>query len=202
MSAFLKTTSRSESENSFFGRYIHRSLTLVEFFFGFNSAMDLQRLNRVQLYRESRSSVPTLISTQKLEKHASETFSYPVFKKFQYEMSDSAYGCAIQSINEDETGRMYIINDVGRNTSRMTLIALRNSMITYMSMLRSMLRLVVSTEVHRKTIISGLFCKCHIQQIWWSITLDCQETKIAVREFEVPEKSEKPLRSCGYYNEC
>ncbi|KAL9667022.1 hypothetical protein QQ045_001367 [Rhodiola kirilowii] len=40
MGALLRTTSRSESENSFFGRYIHRSLTLVEFFFGFISAMD------------------------------------------------------------------------------------------------------------------------------------------------------------------
>ncbi|KAL9660335.1 hypothetical protein QQ045_025148 [Rhodiola kirilowii] len=115
MSDLLRTTSRSKSENSFFGRYIHRSLTLVKFLFGFNSAMDLQRQNRVQLYLESRSSVPTLNSTQKLEKHASETFSYPVFKKIQSEMSDSAYGCAIQSINKDETGRMYIINDAARN---------------------------------------------------------------------------------------
>ncbi|KAL9678036.1 hypothetical protein QQ045_015874 [Rhodiola kirilowii] len=116
MGALLRTTSRSESENSFFGRYIHRSLTLVEFFFGFNSAMDLQRQNRVQLYQESRRFVPTLNSTQKLEKHASETFSYPVFKKIQSEMSESAYGCVIQSINEDELGRMYIINDAARNS--------------------------------------------------------------------------------------
>ncbi|KAL9687419.1 hypothetical protein QQ045_031820 [Rhodiola kirilowii] len=71
MGALLRTTSRSESENSFFGRYIHRSLTLVEFFFGFNSAMDLQRQNRVQIYQESRRFVPTLNSTRKLEKHAS-----------------------------------------------------------------------------------------------------------------------------------
>ncbi|KAL9687965.1 hypothetical protein QQ045_032377 [Rhodiola kirilowii] len=75
MGVLLRTTSRSKSENSFFGRYIHRSLTLVEFFVGFNSAMYLQRQNRVQLYRESRSFVPTLNSTHKLEKHASETFS-------------------------------------------------------------------------------------------------------------------------------
>ncbi|KAL9664732.1 hypothetical protein QQ045_020139 [Rhodiola kirilowii] len=116
MGALLRTTSRSESENSFFRRYIHRSLTLVEFFVGFNSIMDLQRQNRVQLYRESRSSVPTLNSTHKLEKHASKTYSYPVFKKIQPEMSDSAYECGIQSINENETGRMYIINDAGRNS--------------------------------------------------------------------------------------
>ncbi|KAL9681673.1 hypothetical protein QQ045_013460 [Rhodiola kirilowii] len=31
-------------------------------------------------------------------------------------MSDSAYGCAIQSINEDGIGRMYIISDAARNS--------------------------------------------------------------------------------------
>ncbi|KAL9660441.1 hypothetical protein QQ045_025256 [Rhodiola kirilowii] len=56
------------------------------------------------------------LQAKKLEKHASETFSYPVFKKIQSEMSESAYGCAIQSINEDELGRMYIINDAARNS--------------------------------------------------------------------------------------
>ncbi|KAL9674097.1 hypothetical protein QQ045_030367 [Rhodiola kirilowii] len=114
MGAFFRTTSRSKSENSLFGRYIHRLLTLVEFFFGFNSAVDLQRQNRVQLDRESRSFVPTLNSTQKLEKHASETFSFPVFKTIQSEISESAYGCAIQSINDNEASRMYIINDARR----------------------------------------------------------------------------------------
>ncbi|KAL9683148.1 hypothetical protein QQ045_014964 [Rhodiola kirilowii] len=115
MGALLRTTSRSESENSFFGRYIGRFMTLVEFFMGFNSAVDLQRQNRVHLDRESRCYVPTLNSNLNLEKHASEIFSFPVFKKFQSEMSDSAYGCAIQSINDSETCRMYIINDALRN---------------------------------------------------------------------------------------
>ncbi|KAL9666825.1 hypothetical protein QQ045_001168 [Rhodiola kirilowii] len=82
MGALLRTTSRSGSDNSFFGRYIGRFMILVEFFMGFNSAMDLQRQNRVHLDRESRCFVPTLNSTLNLEKHASETFSFPVFKKF------------------------------------------------------------------------------------------------------------------------
>ncbi|KAL9671337.1 hypothetical protein QQ045_008905 [Rhodiola kirilowii] len=72
--------------------------------------------------------------------------------------------------------------------SRMMLISLENSMITSMSLLRSMLRMVVWTVVHQKPGISGLFCKCHSQQTWWSIILERQEIKDAVREFEVPEK--------------
>ncbi|KAL9677736.1 hypothetical protein QQ045_005972 [Rhodiola kirilowii] len=77
--------------------------------------MDLQRYNRVHLDRESRSYVPSLNSSQKLEKPASQTFSFPVFKKIQSEMSDAAFGCAIQTINDFENGRLYIINDAGRN---------------------------------------------------------------------------------------
>ncbi|KAL9676470.1 hypothetical protein QQ045_004684 [Rhodiola kirilowii] len=115
MGALLRTTSRSKSENSFFGRYIGRFMSLMEFFMGFNSVMDLQRRNRVHLDRESRCSVPTLNSTLILEKHASKTFSFLVFKKIQSDMSDSAYGCAIQSINDSEICRMYIINDALRN---------------------------------------------------------------------------------------
>ncbi|KAL9665701.1 hypothetical protein QQ045_000020 [Rhodiola kirilowii] len=72
MGGLLRTTSRFESENSFFGRYIYGFMTLVEFFTGFNNAMDLQRNIRVQLYIESRSSSPFLQSKHKLEKHASE----------------------------------------------------------------------------------------------------------------------------------
>ncbi|XP_031103595.1 protein FAR1-RELATED SEQUENCE 5-like [Ipomoea triloba] len=39
----VRTTSRSEGENSFFGRYFSPTATLVEFFSHFDSAIDVQR---------------------------------------------------------------------------------------------------------------------------------------------------------------
>ncbi|KAL9687480.1 hypothetical protein QQ045_031883 [Rhodiola kirilowii] len=109
MGGLLRTTSRSESENSFFGRYIYGFMTLVEFFTGFNNAMDLQRNIRVQLYIESRSSSPFLQSKHILEKHASEIFTKSVLKKIQLEIFSASHICGIQMMTDNEDGKMYTI---------------------------------------------------------------------------------------------
>ncbi|KAL9672102.1 hypothetical protein QQ045_028350 [Rhodiola kirilowii] len=114
MGGLLRTTSRSESENSFFGRYIYGFMTLVEFFTGFNNAMDLQRNIRVQLYIESRSSSPFIQSKHILEKHASEIFTISIFKKIQLEISSASHTCGIQMMTDNEDGKMYTIYDTER----------------------------------------------------------------------------------------
>ncbi|XP_074299663.1 protein FAR1-RELATED SEQUENCE 5-like [Silene latifolia] len=43
LGGLMRTTSRSESENSFFGNFMNPNLTLVEFLMRFESAMDAQR---------------------------------------------------------------------------------------------------------------------------------------------------------------
>jgi hypothetical protein len=43
MARIMRTTSRSESENSFFGNYLNKNLTLVEFWMRFDSALEAQR---------------------------------------------------------------------------------------------------------------------------------------------------------------
>ncbi|KAL9689944.1 hypothetical protein QQ045_010336 [Rhodiola kirilowii] len=111
MGGLLRTTSCSESENSFFGRYIYVCMTLVEFFTGFNNVMDLQRNIRVQLYIESRSSSPFIQSKHILEKHASEIFTKSVFKKIQLEISSASHICGIQTMTDNEDGKIYTIYD-------------------------------------------------------------------------------------------
>jgi hypothetical protein len=43
LAGILRTTSRSESANSFFNRFIHRKLTFVEFWLRFDIALECQR---------------------------------------------------------------------------------------------------------------------------------------------------------------
>ncbi|KAL9680605.1 hypothetical protein QQ045_018487 [Rhodiola kirilowii] len=112
MGGLLRTTSRSESENSFFGRYIYGFMTLVEFFTSFNNAMDLQRNIRVHLYIESRSSSPFIQSKHILEKHASEIFTKSILKKIQLEIA--SHICGIQMMTDNEDGKMYTIYDTER----------------------------------------------------------------------------------------
>ncbi|KAL9664568.1 hypothetical protein QQ045_019973 [Rhodiola kirilowii] len=114
MGGLLRTTSRLESENSFFGRYIYGFMTLVEFFTGFNNAMDLQRNIRVHLYIESRSSSPFIQSKHILEKHASEIFTKSVLKKIQLEISSASHICGIQTMMDNEDGKTYTIYDTER----------------------------------------------------------------------------------------
>ncbi|KAL9666590.1 hypothetical protein QQ045_000925 [Rhodiola kirilowii] len=234
-------------------RYIGRFMTLVEFFMGFNSAMDLQRQNRVHLDQESRCYVPTLNSTLNLEKHASETFSFPVFKKFQSEMSDSAYGCAIQSINDSETCRMYIINDALRNNKLFKVTFRENGgsltcscmllessgyicrhlfkvmfFLRYDKIPNYMVTAKWHTDAARKhnpsmLLVDPVSSNQTREQIMlsskiWSVLQKPQPADVVVnnpgvsrnkgcgkrirgpREIAM-EKSKKPLRSCGYYNE-
>ncbi|XP_074314793.1 protein FAR1-RELATED SEQUENCE 5-like [Silene latifolia] len=63
----LRTTQRSESENSFFKRFENPHGTLVEFWMRFQSAMDQQRYTQKSLDRDSDHSLPqtkTLLSLE------------------------------------------------------------------------------------------------------------------------------------------
>ncbi|XP_074298888.1 protein FAR1-RELATED SEQUENCE 5-like [Silene latifolia] len=55
MGGLMRTTSRSESENSFFGNFMNPHLTLVEFLMRYESAMDAQRWKQSNLIAESKT---------------------------------------------------------------------------------------------------------------------------------------------------
>uniref|UniRef100_A0A7N1A8X5 Protein FAR1-RELATED SEQUENCE n=1 Tax=Kalanchoe fedtschenkoi TaxID=63787 RepID=A0A7N1A8X5_KALFE len=70
MGGLLRTTSRSESENSFFGCFLHPGMNLTEFFLAFESAMESQRQKKDRLDHESQSTYPPLKMSLAIEKHA------------------------------------------------------------------------------------------------------------------------------------
>ncbi|XP_074377909.1 protein FAR1-RELATED SEQUENCE 5-like [Apium graveolens] len=69
MFGLLRTTSRSESENSFFGQFHKQGDTLCEFWLRFESAMDKQMNETVRLDHESKSSLSTTLSKWFIEVH-------------------------------------------------------------------------------------------------------------------------------------
>uniref|UniRef100_A0A7N1A3M7 Protein FAR1-RELATED SEQUENCE n=1 Tax=Kalanchoe fedtschenkoi TaxID=63787 RepID=A0A7N1A3M7_KALFE len=70
MGGLLRTTSRSESENSFFGCFLHPGMNLTEFFLAFESAMESQGQKKDRLDHESQSTYPPLKTSLAIEKHA------------------------------------------------------------------------------------------------------------------------------------
>ncbi|XP_074291357.1 protein FAR1-RELATED SEQUENCE 5-like [Silene latifolia] len=68
LGGIMRTTSRSESENSFFGNFTNPHLTLVEFWMRFQSAMDAQRWKYSKVTTDDKNSSPKLSTPLLLEK--------------------------------------------------------------------------------------------------------------------------------------
>ncbi|XP_074301020.1 protein FAR-RED IMPAIRED RESPONSE 1-like [Silene latifolia] len=83
----LKTTQRSESQNSYFKRFDSIDGTLVEFWLCFHSAMEQQRYNHRFLDAASDSTLP---------------------QEFQEQVQMAPCSCAVRGFSEQ--GNMHIIN--------------------------------------------------------------------------------------------
>ena len=78
----LRTTSRSESANSLFNHFIGYKHALVEFWIRIGTALEEQRQNELKADHECLNSMPPLITSWEIEKHASLVFTHEVFKYF------------------------------------------------------------------------------------------------------------------------
>lgn len=68
LAGILRTTSRSESANSFFNHFIHRKLSFVEFWLRFETTLEWQRQEKLKADNKSYHSAPQLITSWPVEK--------------------------------------------------------------------------------------------------------------------------------------
>ncbi|XP_074271612.1 protein FAR1-RELATED SEQUENCE 5-like [Silene latifolia] len=94
MGVVMRMTQRSESENSFFKRFEHKSGTLVEFWMRFESAMEQQRHNTKRLDNENRQSNPKLSTKLAIESDGARVYTHYVFEEFQEEVKYSTDACS------------------------------------------------------------------------------------------------------------
>jgi hypothetical protein len=64
----LRTTSRSESSNSFFNRFIHHKLYFAEFWLRFDTALECQRQEELKADYISEHGTPLLSTPWSVEK--------------------------------------------------------------------------------------------------------------------------------------
>ena len=126
LAGILRTTSRSESANSFFNRFIHRKLALVEFWHRFDTTLECQREEELIADKSSIHTTPQLLTPWEIEKQGREVFTYEVFETFQKEIIAARDHCCIQGIAQDEAikivslrGRSHRIREVGCDTTTM-----------------------------------------------------------------------------------
>ncbi|XP_042027164.1 protein FAR1-RELATED SEQUENCE 5-like [Salvia splendens] len=108
MRSLLRTTSMSESENSFFKNYTKPRANLVQFINFFNYAVGDQRNVNSRLNYLDYSTIPDLSTQLPIEKHASTIYTDSIFKHVQQEIS---MVCEIVSITVEDNIKMHKAND-------------------------------------------------------------------------------------------
>jgi hypothetical protein len=100
LAGILRTTSRSESANPFFNRFIHRKLSFVEFWLRFDTALECQRQEELKCDHKSLHTSPKLMTPWVMEKQCSIIYTHEIFNKFQRQIVLSRDVCFIQGIVE------------------------------------------------------------------------------------------------------
>ncbi|GJW76243.1 RNA-directed DNA polymerase, eukaryota [Tanacetum coccineum] len=98
----MRTTSRSESENSFFSYFLSSGATLVKFMLCYKSAMERQRQTQEKLDHQSFDSFPNLLTPLPIEDHASKVYTRSLFIRVQKEIVAGSWLCSITGMSSDE----------------------------------------------------------------------------------------------------
>ncbi|CAO2046822.1 unnamed protein product [Urochloa humidicola] len=110
LAGLLRTTSRSESANSFFNRFIQRKLSFVEFWLRFDTALECQRQEELLADNTSLHRTPRLVTPWGIEKQCSLIYTHEVFLKLQEQIVVARDHCIIRGISESEDIKCFTIS--------------------------------------------------------------------------------------------
>ncbi|XP_058773776.1 protein FAR1-RELATED SEQUENCE 5-like [Vicia villosa] len=102
LAGVLRTTSRSESENSFYGNFLNPTIGLVEFWMRFESAIEAQRHKELLADNTSLHSLPILKLDRGLERHGRDIYTRENFYIFQNELWIGCIDCGVENINQND----------------------------------------------------------------------------------------------------
>lgn len=112
MSGLFRTTSVSESVNSFFSKFNNSRDNLVCFFMHFDSALDAQRHKHAENCSVDESSFPQTSTKFLFEKHAAKVYTTRIFlRKVRNEIYSSCNNCSFVSIAAGEVTSVFAVHD-------------------------------------------------------------------------------------------
>lgn len=111
MGGLMRVTSRSESENSFFDRFVTSEVSLVEFWMCSVSAMDAQRHKQAKLNSDNKHSKPQRRTPLEIEFHASEVYTHSIFRDFQTELIAALFNCGMSEMQKRDGADIYTVTD-------------------------------------------------------------------------------------------
>ncbi|GKB54576.1 protein FAR1-related sequence 5 [Tanacetum coccineum] len=107
----MRTTSRSESENSFFSHFTNSGSTLMNFMNCFETAMEKQRHVQERMDHNTIDIVPKLKIFLKIECHASNVYTRSLFELVQKEIFVGLRHCQIDSKSLVKGSEVCILKD-------------------------------------------------------------------------------------------
>ncbi|GJS74641.1 FAR1-related sequence 5-like protein [Tanacetum coccineum] len=107
----MRTTSRSESENSFFKSFTSPGATLVSFMMSYESAMERQRYRQEALDFKTIEAAPKCETKLPIELHAARVYTRTIFLLVQTEIIQGCWTCTIQDLKINEGCETVIIRD-------------------------------------------------------------------------------------------
>lgn len=115
MGWLLRTTSRSEFENSFFRSFTNRNSSLIELFYHYDIALDAQRHTQDKLNVQCESYTPEMKTPLSIECHAANVYTISIFYEVQIEIAVACFSCRAVSISKDGEYVCYEVSgDFGR----------------------------------------------------------------------------------------
>lgn len=112
--AGLSRTSRSESLNSFFDKYVQGETSLRDFMDRYRVILEDRYEDEAKANFDAWHETPELKSPSPFEKQMSLVYTHEVFKKFQVEVLGAA-ACHLKKEKEDETSTAYTVKDFEDN---------------------------------------------------------------------------------------
>nr|GEW47626.1 RNA-directed DNA polymerase, eukaryota [Tanacetum cinerariifolium] len=107
----MRTTSRSESENSFFLYFTISGSTLVKFMLCYEFEMERQRHTQEKLDHQSFDSFPALLTPLPIKEHVAKVYTRSLFIRVQKEIVAGSWLCSITGMSSDEGCTVCIIDE-------------------------------------------------------------------------------------------
>ncbi|XP_022008176.1 protein FAR1-RELATED SEQUENCE 7-like [Helianthus annuus] len=130
MYGLMRTSSRSESENHFFGKISNLKCTLVEFLSHFDTTIEAQRHEHRKNDHDTRYTNPGEWSDFVLEKQAAQIYTRTIFFDVQLEIQHAIHRCT--SVRLDHVGDFikFFIKDLDQPCSSFFEVMIREEDIT------------------------------------------------------------------------
>ncbi|KAM0853034.1 hypothetical protein ACQ4PT_051350 [Festuca glaucescens] len=127
LAGILRTTSRSESENSFFKNFIRRKLAFVEFWLRFDTALKCQRQEELVADHASLHTTPRLLSSWEIERQGSLIFTHEVFDLFQSEVLAAREHCDVQDTKDVGDLKIMFVSDQSHRKNKVREVHLQTA---------------------------------------------------------------------------